>query len=314
MKPSPMPGHELKGLGENHLKKKKKPFVPLWVLRSILALLIIGVVVTSAACRAGFGRVCTFGTAEFGITCPLGYLEMLFASRNLLPKLLPGVGLAVLLILIFGRAFCAWVCPAALITTLKDRISRLFPHHRKLKPGGNFIANGNQVVLLGNNNGNHHNGIKNGGLASLAILGGTLVSSYLFGFPVFCLVCPVGLAFGTIFAVIRLFHSALPGLELLVFPAMLVAEFFLLKSWCSSFCPLGALLGLVSRLNFFLRPKVKKEACLVSRGINCRICEKACPQEVALVKIGKDFNGEDCTKCLECYEKCPTNAIKLKLF
>lgn len=101
---------------------------------------------------------------------------------------------------------------------------------------------------------------------------------------------------------------------MVVFPVMIIVELFMLKSWCRSLCPLGALLGLISRLNFFMRPKVQKEACLASRGVKCRICEKACPQEVALVKIGKDFNGEDCTKCLECYEKCPTKAIKLKLF
>jgi ferredoxin-type protein NapH len=86
-----------------------------------------------------------------------------------------------------------------------------------------------------------------------------------------------------------------------------------LKNWCSSLCPLGALHGFIGRLNFFVRPKVQKEACLLSRGVNCRACEKACPQEVHPVKIEKNLNTVNCTKCLECYEKCPVRAIQVKL-
>ncbi|MBE3117925.1 MAG: 4Fe-4S binding protein, partial [Candidatus Atribacteria bacterium] len=230
------------------------------------------------------------------------------------PELWLSVGIAVLLIILLGRFFCAWVCPASIVQTLKSNFHLKGFQTLKAK-GNNFKSVGIYSDAESNNSTSLSKATEKGNAYSgLAVLVGALASSYLFGFPVFCLICPVGLTFGTIFAVMRWFSGAPPGLEMVVFPVMIIVELFMLKSWCRSLCPLGALLGLISRLNFFMRPKVQKEACLASRGVKCRICEKACPQEVALVKIGKDFNGEDCTKCLECYEKCPTKAIKLKLF
>jgi polyferredoxin len=143
---------------------------------------------------------------------------------------------------------------------------------------------------------------------------GALVSSYILGFPVFCLVCPIGLTFGTIFALIRLFNSAPPGIELLLFPAMLIVEFFLIKTWCGSFCPLGALYSLFSSLNRPLRLHVEENECLLARGVNCKACEKTCPEGIYLAKTASKINPRECSKCLECYENCPVKAIHLKVF
>lgn len=313
MKPLSTRVQKLFDKGENAPVKRKKPIIPLWIVRSFVILVIIGAVVTSAACKAGVGRICTLGTAAYGITCPLGYLEMALASRSLLPKLLPGVGLAVLLIILFGRAFCAWICPGALINTIRNKTSHLLHFRRRVRSAGNGNTNESRAVLPGNHIGMQRETPKNGRLTGLAILIGTLVSSYLFGFPVFCLVCPVGLVFGTVFAVLRLFHSAPPGLELVVFPALLVVEFFLLRSWCSSFCPLGALHSLIASINPSFRLRVDDKKCLLGRGANCRVCEKACPEGVHLPKASPGVNPANCTKCLDCYESCPVKAINLKL-
>lgn len=86
------------------------------------------------------------------------------------------------------------------------------------------------------------------------VLGGALLSTAVFGFPVFCLICPVGLTFATLIAVWRLFQFNEVALSLLVFPAMLALEVLVLRKWCSRFCPLGALLSLASRLNRTFRP------------------------------------------------------------
>lgn len=44
------------------------------------------------------------------------------------------------------------------------------------------------------------------------ILGGSLLSAAVFGFPVFCLICPIGLTFATIVLVMRLFGLRRRGL------------------------------------------------------------------------------------------------------
>ena len=56
-----------------------------------------------------------------------------------------------------------------------------------------------------------------------------LVVSFAVGFPVFCLLCPIGLVFGTLWALNRVFVLLQPGWELVVFPLMLLAELFLFK-------------------------------------------------------------------------------------
>jgi ferredoxin-type protein NapH len=112
----------------------------------------------------------------------------------------------------------------------------------------------------------------------------------------------------------RLFISQQPSLELLLFPAVLGLELLVLKNWCRTICPLGALLSIVSRLNPFLRPAVEREVCLTSQGINCRACLRACPEGIHLPDATDGLAPYDCTKCLECYERCPTKAIRIGLF
>jgi ferredoxin-type protein NapH len=99
--------------------------------------------------------------------------------------------------------------------------------------------------------------------------------------------------------------------ELVLFPALLGLELFALKSWCRSFCPLGAFLSIIGSLNRFFRPAIKQETCLASKGTNCQACRNACPEGIDLRNQKGVLFPTSCTKCLECYEKCPARAIKI---
>ena len=81
----------------------------------------------------------------------------------------------------------------------------------------------------------------------------------------FCLLCPIGLVFGTLWALNRVFVLLQPGWELIVFPLMLLAELFLFKRWCSSICPLGFFFGLMgklrAKLGFGARPQAGCATC-----------------------------------------------------
>ena len=142
-----------------------------------------------------------------------------------------------------------------------------------------------------------------------AVLVGTLASAAVFGFPVFCLICPVGLTFATIIGLWNLVQLNEPSWALIVFPIILILEVTVLRKWCSKICPISALVSLLSNLNVTLRPRVKADACLRSRGVDCHACVDACPEQL-------DPHSKripECSKCGKCVEACPAKAISIKL-
>lgn len=80
---------------------------------------------------------------------------------------------------------------------------------------------------------------RNPGTGPFWVLGGALASSAVFGFPVFCLICPVGLTFALVIALWRLFEFNEPSLSIVFFAGFLILELFVLRRWCHAFCPLA---------------------------------------------------------------------------
>uniref|UniRef100_UPI0022E0DCD8 4Fe-4S binding protein n=1 Tax=Eggerthella sinensis TaxID=242230 RepID=UPI0022E0DCD8 len=133
------------------------------------------------------------------------------------------------------------------------------------------------------------------------VLGGTLLSAAVFGFPVFCLVCPVGLTFASIIALVQLFGIQTLSWGVVLFPLLLILEVTVLRKWCSRFCPLGALLSLLSLPNRLFRPKVDEGKCLRTKGVDCTVCADLCPEAL---DPHVDAGLHDCSKCRDCAENC----------
>lgn len=74
------------------------------------------------------------------------------------------------------------------------------------------------------------------------------------------------------------------------------------RFWCRYICPLGAMLGLVSRWNIF-DLKIDKDRC-----IDCRLCTIQC-QTQANPFPNEDWKSSECVYCFTCSAICPTNAI-----
>ena len=134
-----------------------------------------------------------------------------------------------------------------------------------------------------------------------------MASAAVFGFPVFCLICPVGLTFATIIGLWNLVQFNEPSWALIIFPIILVAEVTVLRKWCSKICPISALVSLLSNLNVTLRPRVKADVCLRSRGVDCHSCVDACPEQL------DPHSGRipECSKCGKCVEACPMHVMVL---
>ncbi len=247
------------------------------------------------AIHTGWGNLSSMGFESVAYICPLGALETLFSARSGIPRVYFTLIAVVAIVLVAGKAFCAWVCPVSLFGNGKkepavknDGENHARPEDCLAKPDG------------GKRDGIHLD-------SRHVVLTGTLVSASIFGFPVFCLICPIGLFFGTIVVVWRAFGFAEVSWSLVVFPALLILEMVVFRKWCHKICPLGALLSLISIGNKTLKPHVDEKKCLREKGDGCRICAEGCPE---LLDPHSSMIPE-CSKCGHCVENCPASAIKM---
>lgn len=287
--------------------KRKKPRAS--TLRTLSALGVVGLVCLGLAVHAGVGTPSAFGIGDIAALCPLGGLEAMIASKTIVPPMLIGLAVVVVLTLLVGRAFCAWGCPVTLMRKVTGRgadqpaVSPVAAAEGEGGPASSPAAAREK---------------KEEGAAPrpsrFFVLGATLLTTAAFGFPVFCLVCPVGLTFGTLVVVWRLFQFSEVTWSLLVFPAILVLELVVLRKWCHRFCPLGALLSLIARGNRTFRPQANADACLhAAHGERCNRCADVCPEGVNLHDKTVSAPMNECVKCRACADACPMHAIAFPL-
>lgn len=222
----------------------------------------------------------------------------------------------ILLTVVFGRAWCGWLCPLGTILDLfpiqKGRKAQSAPPEslRKVKYALLLVILiaalfGNLTLLI---------------LDPLTILYRTLTTSIWPAldrlllsaekalYPIPPLSAPVS-TFDqwirpALFPVEPLYyhHAALYAL---VFLAILLSSIFAPRFWCRYLCPLGALLGVVSKFSLFRRA--------VAPGCkDCGICAKSCP--TGTIDPRNDYASDpgECTLCLDCLDSCPRSAIEFK--
>lgn len=271
-------------------------------LRFLVMLAVLAVVAVGYFTAGGIGNFCGIGFENITLLCPLGALLAMLAERTAIPMAVVSVVAVLVVCVVLGKVFCAWACPVHFLSTLK-----------KGKKTDNGEVTPSHTCATCASPCGKAKGVKID--SRHGILAAALGSTLIFGFPVFCLICPVGLTFATVLLVMRLFAFGDTTWTVLVFPAIIALEILLLPKWCQRFCPLGALLSLFSGLNRTFRPQVNAEACLrEGQGKACNLCERACPEGINLHDLAAgETTLNDCSKCRACADACPEGAITFPL-
>ena len=99
------------------------------------------------------------------------------------------------------------------------------------------------------------------------------------------------------------FTLSLAGLivSILVIAAVITKD----RVFCTNFCPVGTILGLISKIS-------PMKIYISDVCVSCGMCEKNCPSGCINSKE-KTVDNEICVKCLKCLDVCPKGGIKYGL-
>lgn len=226
-----------------------------------------------------------FVVPTVGLSVGLGWLPRL----QLVPALLSGAVLVVVAIivsaLLFGRVYCSVVCPLGIAQDIARRLARLvrFARVGERRPMERCARAVRLTVLVAS------------------------VVGWCFG----CvgLVEPYAV-FGR-FLGCGVLRTGEPSVAMIVwslglFAFVLTMTVFAARWWCAYVCPVGTLLGLVSRFAVY-RPRVDRGRC-----VGCGACVKTCDRG-AIVRSADGKAAVDhslCVSCFNCVGKCGKEALR----
>ena len=99
------------------------------------------------------------------------------------------------------------------------------------------------------------------------------------------------------------------GTSLIVAAVTLVVVAFLAlrrgRTWCSTVCPVGTVLGLVSRFSLF-KPVIDVDKCK-----NCHKCERNCKASCIDIENHR-IDYSRCVACMDCIDSCKFGALEYK--
>jgi ferredoxin-type protein NapH len=222
--------------------------------------------------------------------CPIGSLQNSLGSIKLNLSLgrrqfgLYVVGGLAMVGSLVGRIPCGWLCPFGLIQEMIHKI----PSKKFQVP--KLLTYMKYVVLL----------------VMVILLPIIILDKFGGGGTWFCTwICPAGtLEAGIPLAIlsesIRDQLGFLFAWKMAVLAGFLVWMVFVMRPFCRTTCPLGAILGLFNKASLF-RMTVDEETCTL-----CGQCQRECPVNVG---IFKSPNSPDCIRCLKCETICPFGSI-----
>jgi len=215
--------------------------------------------------------------------CPLGGLENLWAwigGQANLQKLFSGTMtlffFTIIFALIFGRAFCGYICPFGALQELMGKISK-----KKFR----VPEKADKTLRY----------LKYAVLAFVTVMAWVTATIWISPYDPWT-------AFAHIWTGKKIFTEM--GIGFIILIIILAASVFVDRFFCKYLCPAGAVYGLASKIS---PCKIKREQCS-----SCGQCVKACPMNIEVSKTNK-ITSSECIACCQCVAACPSKKSVLRM-
>jgi len=213
------------------------------------------------------------------ISDPLGLISELINSVKFPIKYFVGGSIPFLLAILFGRFFCAWLCPMVVVYGLTQKIR--------------WVLDKLHMPLLN---------LRIDQSARIFLFWLGLIISYFMGAWVWHFILPYITFSHEIFSLI-IFSSFTVGAYFLL--AMILLDLAVIPGqFCKSICPTGLLLSWIGRVQVF---KLKAAASKCPEG--CHDCYDVCPVDL----FPKNEKLHSCHLCAKCMDACPVQNIHFRL-
>lgn len=238
------------------------------------------------------------------------------AKIQFMPALLAiNIGVIILLCvltLLFGRIYCSAICPLGIF----QDIVLWFSNRRKKKkyrfsyaPAINWLRYGMLAIFI---------------IAFIAGIGSVvalldpyssygLIASNLFA-PVYQWINNLLAYFAEradsyAFYSVDVWMKSLPTfiVAVVIFITVIILPWLKGRIYCNTICPVGTILGLISRFSFF-RPTINAEKCN-----SCGLCDRICKAQCINPKEHK-IDYSRCVTCMDCIDNCSQKAITYQLY
>ncbi|MDR1762692.1 MAG: 4Fe-4S binding protein [Dysgonamonadaceae bacterium] len=252
---------------------------------------------------------------DFTGTLPLPFSNL--AKVQFVPSVMSGAAAVVIVLLLatllFGRVYCSVICPLGI---LQDAVSWFTRRGKKKNRRRKWFDYAKPLNILR--------------YSILAICVGFLVFgiaeplSWLdpytnFGKIAVNIFRPVAVGINNLlnwtavrFGVLNFYHVTLHtvtaiSLGVAIFIFLVVGTMALLRGrlFCNTICPVGSLLGLVSRFSAF-RISINESKCT-----SCSLCEKACKSQCINSKE-KYVDASRCVACFNCLDRCKSSGVNYR--
>ena len=226
--------------------------------------------------KGGAWSLTLFG---YNITDPLAGIAAMIGGRGICPPLILSMLLPVLFIVVFGRAFCAWICPMNTLFEINNWMRNKVEKYIFKPADVHFDRSYKYIALV---------------VALILTASGISLLPYLLPYALVTRQ-PYYYIFYRIF-----------GIGMVMILLMFLFEIFVSRrGWCRYMCPGGAFFSLLSPMRFV---KINRNAAECISG--CRRCTEMC-------KMGllphEDQTGMECVNCGLCVTSCPSDSLKYKL-